>query len=176
MIVSCRKNFHCDSQTYFKELFNYESREPRETKGRGALSFRVKESDTNSSTWKHKVEFREQIDAPAPVRKLMGETVLVEEEITWTPGKNKAHVTYRPSTLAKKTHISGTLTAEDTENGDCRVTMETEVKIKVFALGSIMEKTASEKLQKDFEKDVTYFNQVLAPRLKEHSSTEKNNF
>ena len=165
MIVRSQAEFHCDPETYFKELFNYDARKRRETEGRGALSFEVRESHTEGSEWSHKVAFEEKVDAPAPVRKLLGETTVVEEEMKWRPGEKVAHVTYSPSTLGDKTHISGTLKADPTGDGHSKVTMETELRIKVFAVGKVMEKVAADKLRKDFKKDVDYFNRVLAKEI-----------
>jgi hypothetical protein len=165
MRVEARAVFDCEPQTYFEQLFDPETRKRREMEGRKAKSYRIVESNTDSETWHQIAESVEHLDAPRAVRKVLGETTTIREEVTWKKGAYRAEVSYRPDKLADRTKVAGTLEAEPEGSGSCRVTLAVEVKIKVFGVGGMIEKMSAGKLREDFQKDADFFNREIAPNL-----------
>jgi hypothetical protein len=157
--------FHCKPETYFEQLFDPSTREKRELVGRGALRYQIIESDTQGETWHQIAESTEKLEAPAPVRKVMGETTRIREEVTWKKGASTGQVSYTPDKLSNRTTVSGVLEARPEGEDHCRVTLSVEVRIKVFGVGKMIEKLSADKLQADFRKDADFFNREIAPGL-----------
>ena len=79
----------------------YDIRGERERKGCGALTFAVTESRWEGDVY-HQVSFvEEEVDAPAPVRKIFGETQRIQETARWVKGSDTVQIRYQPSIMSE---------------------------------------------------------------------------
>lgn len=78
------------------------------------------------------------IDAPGPIRKLMGDTAGTTETGTFDPGTGTWTFTMTPSTLADKISLAGTIRVEPTDDGCVRI-FDLDGKVKILGLGKVFE-------------------------------------
>lgn len=158
MKVHIEQIYDCDTKEYFESFFNGESRSDREIKGAGAVSFNLLKSHTDGEVWSHVAESIHPVNAAAPVKKIFGETTRLEEHATWRQGTNTIELSYVPEKMKDKISVKGSLEAQSTADGKTRITMDLDVKVKIFGVGGLVEKLVAKEFPEAFAKDCEYFN------------------
>lgn len=164
MLLRTEAIYHCEPEFYLEQYFDGEGRSKREVEGCGNISFSVLESHQDGEVWSHVAESISAIDAPMPVRKILGEKTRMEEHATWRRSTNTIEIEYKPDTLRKKISMLGSIRVGPTGDGHCRVVVEVDVIFKIFGVGGLLEKLSAKEMPKAIEKDVAYFNAHLAPK------------
>jgi hypothetical protein len=111
-----------------------------------------------------KVRTTLSIDAPAPVRKLVGETISYTETGKWDPATGRYRFRIEPSKLADKLQITGEMWCEP--RGDKRVEriVRTDAQVKIFGIGKLVEATIEKTTRESYEKASQYTNQWIAEK------------
>ncbi len=155
-----RHTFDCDVDTFWNRVFK--NTEFNKELYLGALSFPEydiqKEETDEAGRLSRRVKITPQSDAPAVVRKALGDSLSYIEEGTWDPSDKKYRYKIIPSTLADKSTIHGTLWAEPKGEGKCERLCEMDITVKVFGVGKVIESFV-EKTTKDSYDDAARFTQ-----------------
>ena len=162
MKVTATEIYRCTPEFYFDKYFDPESRKTRETEGVGSLSWDLIENTQEGGKRRIRAKFVEKLDAPAAIRKIFGETSAFEEDSVWREGSNVIDMDILPEKMAKKMSLKGRYIVDDQGDGTCKVTLEMEVKVKIFGLGGLIEKMATKEVPHTFGKDAKYFNEHIA--------------
>lgn len=105
----------------------------------GATSAEVVSQEGDLASGVHRTLHAEQpIDAPGPIRKLMGDTAGTTEVGRFDPDPGVWTFTTTPSTLADKITLAGTIRVEPTSGGCVRI-FDLDAKVGVFGIGKVFE-------------------------------------
>lgn len=158
--------FNSDPQFYLKSYFDEEGRIKREVEGVGTISYKIEQRSQEGGVWKHVARSVEPLDAPGPVRKIFGQTQTMFEEASWREGSDTIEVTYRPEKMADKVSIRSKIIAVPHGEGQCKVTIECDIQVKIFGIGGMIEKMAAKGIPTHLKRDCDYFNAHIAPGAK----------
>lgn len=89
-------------------------------------------------------------DLPGPMKKVLGDNVRYTEVGILNKKTRRYRINITPSRLADKLHVSGELYTEPVGERQCRRIFEAKVDVKVFGLGSMMEKRLASDLEKSY--------------------------
>jgi len=131
----------------------------------GAESFEVlSETGDVASGLARRLRFSQKVDAPAPVRKLFGETTSMEEEGRFDPATGRWSFHLVPGTMPDKVTIRGTTWLEPA--GAAEVTRVTELTfaVSIFAVGGLVEKYIAKQTHESMEKQARFIRDYLAQR------------
>ncbi len=156
--------FKCDPEFYWQSLFDAEQRTERELKGCGSLSYEVVSITRDAGKVRQVAKAVSEVDAPRAVRKVFGETIGIEEETTWQEGSEQAQLVYRPDKMPDRVTVSGVLSCRGQGDGTCKVSVDLNIKVKIFAIGGIVEKLLAKESEKHLADDAAYFNAHIAPK------------
>lgn len=153
--------YDCEPEAFWAHHLDEESRRAKEIEGCGAVGFRVLSKDRQGGTVTVRSELVEAPDLPAPVRRLLGDTVRAEEVLVWEEGSTTGTFDHTPDRLADRIHLSGRLTTEPLSEGRCRVVLEAELTVKVFGIAGAVERLLARELPLRQEKAMAWFNANL---------------
>lgn len=111
-----------------------------------------------------KVRTTLKIDAPGPVRKMVGDSVSYVETGKFDPASGRYRFRIEPSKLADKLQISGEMWCEP--RGDKRVEriLRTDMEVKVFGVGKLVESTIERTTRDSYDKAATFTNEWIAEK------------
>jgi len=128
----------------------------------GAESFEiVSETGDLASGIARRLRFSQKVDAPAPVRKLFGETTSMEEEGRFDPASGTWTFHMVPGTMPDKVAIRGKTWLEP--EGTDAVTRVTELTftVSIFAVGGLVEKYVAKETQESMAKQARFIRDYL---------------
>lgn len=136
-----REAFAVDAETYWRKLcmnLDYQERLYREAIGCTRMEV-VELRGTYETGQTRRLRFEKPLDAPAPIRKLFGDSVLIEEQSEFDPKAQRWSFRMVPPMLADKLSIRGVVHLERNPTGVDQVSLNT-VSCDVFGLGAIIER------------------------------------
>lgn len=136
-----REAFSVDAETYWQKLclsLEYQERLYREALGCTRMEVLELEGSYESGQTR-RLRFEKPIDAPAPIRKLFGEVVTLEEISSFDPKLGRWSYRMLPPMLADKLDIRGVISLEPSEDGVDHVSVSS-VTCSVFGIGSVLER------------------------------------
>lgn len=95
-------------------------------------------------------------NAPAPVRKALGNTQEYTERGALDPGGTVWRYTVVPAALASKIQINGSQRVESLGEGRCRAHFEGTFEVKIFALGGAVERFMAGQFDANLEKQAQF--------------------
>lgn len=139
MKLTLRHDLPCTPDEFWDAFFDPEVNDAMYRDALGCTDVTIEEQTGDRETGLHRVlRSTQPLDAPGPVKKLMGDTATTTETGDFADGTWR--FTMRPDTMGDKIQISGTITAEPTDAGCTRV-FEMEAKVKILAIGKVFEAT-----------------------------------
>ncbi len=155
--------YDCEPEAFWAHHLDEESRRAKEVEGCGAISFRFLSKGRQGDAVVVRAEIVELTDAPAPVRRIFGETTQAEEVLRWEEGSNTATLDYKAERMADRVRMSGRLTTEPLGEGRCKVVLDVDVSVKLFGIAGMVERLLAMKLPLRQEKAMSWFNTNLGP-------------
>lgn len=165
MKFTMRHPIDTDAATFWPKLFfddDFNRRMFRE--GLEARLYEVLERvDEPSGNIKRKVKILPKDDPPAPVKKLLGEPVSVEEG-TFDAAAGRWSFRITPPSLVDKIKISGDITLAPA--GEKRVDRVTtvEIKVDVFGIGGLIEGFIEKTMRDSYDRSARFINRHLADK------------
>jgi hypothetical protein len=158
-----RDIFETDVDTYWSEMFfdeEYNSRLYRE--GLGFKDFAVLElTGEKGGPRTRKMRTEPAADAPAVVRKLIGDSLTYTESGSFDPAKKLWTYTIATSKLADKVHIGGKLWAEPKGPKKLERIAEIEIEVKIFGVGGAVEKFIEKTTRDSYVKATAFTNRFI---------------
>lgn len=103
-------------------------------------------------------------EAPAVVRKVIGDTLTYTERGHWEPDSQIWHYQIQTSKLADKVKIGGRLWAEPRGEHRCERVVEIEVEVKVFGVGGAIEKFIEKTTRDSYVRATKFTNAFIAEK------------
>lgn len=161
-----RDVFDTDVDTYWNEIFfseEYNSRLYRE--GLGFKDFQLVElTGEKGGPRTRKMRTEPATDAPAVVRKLIGDSLTYLEAGRFDPAKKLWTYTITTSKLADKLHIGGKLWGEPKGEKKMERVAEIEIEVKIFGVGGTIEKFIEKTTRESYVKATTFTNRFIAEK------------
>lgn len=171
MKFTIRHPYAIEPEPFWREVFfdhEYNNKLYREGLQFEAFDI-VEETDPPDGRRTRKVRVTPKIDAPAAIRKVLGDSVSYEEEgrleVTG-PNTPKWQARVLPSKLAEKTTIKASMWLERTGPGQSDRVAEFEIEVKIFGVGGMVEKFLEKTMRESYQKAAEYTNRWLAARNK----------
>jgi hypothetical protein len=135
-----RQRFPVCAETYWKELclsLEYQERVYREALGCTKM-YVVEHEGGYETGMRRRLRFDKPIDAPLAIRKLVGDTVAIEEISQFDAREKRWTYQMIPAVIGERIEIRGTVRLDETEAGVEQLSKNT-VACRIFGLGSIIE-------------------------------------
>jgi hypothetical protein len=161
-----RDTFNCTVDTYWSEIFfepEYNERLYKE--GLGFKGFELESLTGDKGGPRERVMITEPAaDAPAVVRKLIGDSLTYRETGTWSPDDRIWRYDIVTSKLSDKVKIGGILYAEPKGDDKCVRVADIEISVKVFGVGGAVEKFIERTTRDSYVKATKFTNDYIAEK------------
>lgn len=166
MKLTVRHHLDCDADTYWTKVFFDEEYVRRlYLDVLGCTAVEVESMDGTPGGAAHRRLASEQpIDAPGPVKKLIGGTIGYVEDGSFDEATRSWRFRLEPSKLADKIKISGVTTLEPSAGSGAERVTEMDVTVKIFGVGGVFEKFIERQTRESQEKAAAFTNQFVAEK------------
>ncbi len=100
-------------------------------------------------------------DLPGPMKKVLGDNIRYTESGVFDKARRRYKITIIPSALADKLKVGGELYTEPAGDKQCRRVFEGTVDVKIFGIGSMMEKRLVADLEKSYGAGAKFTNKYI---------------
>ncbi len=166
MKSTLRHTFSIGADAFWRDIFfdqAFLERMYKEALGCIAVSFLEDSGDTADGRAR-RFSFTQKFDAPAPIRKLFGETTTMEERGRFDPRTKRWRFTMLPDRMADKVGIKGETWVEPAGEGKIERVIDLEYSVSLFGVGGLVEKFMVSATADSFAKQVAFTNEYLRAR------------
>jgi hypothetical protein len=166
MKTTLRHTFDLGADAFWQDVFfdhAFLERMYKEALGCVAVTF-LEDSGDRPEGRTRRFTFSQRLDAPAPIRKLFGESTTMEERGHFDPQKKRWCFTMIPDRMADKVRISGETWIEPAGEGKVERVDELEYTVSIFGIGSLAEKFMASATAESFAKQVAYTREYFRNR------------
>lgn len=163
MKFTLRHQYHCGPDTFWREVFfdpTFNERLYRE-----ALQFEafkiVEEKIEEDGRRSRKMAVTPKLDAPAAIKKVIGDSISYVEEGRYDLAKPSWIVRVNPSKLADKANITSEMWLERTGAGQSDRVAEFNIEVNMFMIGGLFEKFLEKTMRDSYQKATDFTNQWL---------------
>jgi hypothetical protein len=164
MRCTVRDSFAVDETTFWRKLFfdhRFVDRLYMEALGCKRVDY-VSESGDLDSVLTRRIRFVQPVDAPAPVRKLFGETTTMEEDGRFDAKSGRWTFRMIPEKMADKISINGETWLEKEGDGKVARVCQVDFAVSIFGIGSLVEKFMAKQTQESWEKQARFLRAYIA--------------
>jgi hypothetical protein len=139
--IAVRDEFEIDAPRYWRDVFfsqKFQERMYREALSCEKVEF-LEEKGSLETGMSRRLRFAQRMDAPAPVRKIFGETTTMEETGTYDPATGRWKFRMIPDRMADKLDITGETWVEPAGPGKIFRHVALDVGVRIFAVGGLVE-------------------------------------
>lgn len=161
-----RHTFDVDVDTFWREVFfNNDFNRTLYLEHLGFSSYEViEEKKEPDGTVTRKVRQTPKTEAPAVVKKLIGNEVSYVEEGRFDPAKKRWAYTIAPSKLADKIKIGGEFWAEPKGEGKIERICTVDLEVKIFGVGKAVEAFIEKQTKDSYDKAAAYTRKFISER------------
>jgi hypothetical protein len=149
MQTESREGFPVSSDAYWRELclsLEYQERLYREALRCETMEVVKNEGDYATGVKRH-LRFTQKSDAPAPVRKVFGETMTLEEISEFDPAQKRWTFRVIPAVMADRMDIRGDITLEGGAAGSVVQVARQTFSCKIFGIGGLVERFIAKSIE-----------------------------
>lgn len=161
MKFEMRHTFRCDEETFWGKVFFDEEYNRRLFKE--GLDFAVYEQlelkEEANGDKVRRVKTQPKAQMPAPVQKLLGDPVSVEEG-RFEAAQRRWKFKLIPAKMADKIHINGEVRMSPTSGGIERQA-SFEIKVDIFGVGGLVEGFVEKQIRESYDKGAAFTNRYL---------------
>jgi len=165
--VRIEHTFECDEDTFWKEIFFAEDFNRSMYLDR--LHFKkweiVEFRETDSTIYRTVDVIPKVDDIPSSIKSLVGENLGYREEGSFDKAKKRFTLNVVPSFMADKVSVRGSTWVEQLGPSKCRRLFEAQVSVKVFGVGSIIERRIIADLQLSYNAGATFTAEYLKQKV-----------
>lgn len=156
-----RHPYVIEPETFWREVFfDPEYNEALYRKGLHFEAYKVIE-ETTSGRRTRKLAVTPKLEAPAPIKKLLGDSISYVEDGHLDPAKPSWVTRVLPSKLGDKASISSELWLERTGPGQSDRVAAFDIEVKIFGIGGMFEKFLEKTMRENYQKAADYTNEWL---------------
>ena len=151
----------CDTETYFKCVFDeeYNRRLYLDVLKFREITLRGQEETADTITRKLYLN-PPKVDLPGPIAKVVGDLSYVEEG-TYDKKTHRYRYKVTPASNADKTTIKGEMWCEDRGPKKIERIAKTFVEVKIFMIGSLIEKRIFDDMKKSYDAAAKFTNEFV---------------
>jgi hypothetical protein len=149
-----RHTFDCDPETFMTKTFRSQSfNKDLYIKGLEFKGYDILEDKEDADGKLHRrVRTEPKADAPAAVRKVLGDSLSYVEEGVLDPKTGRYKYTITPSKLANKVSIKGELWVEPRGEKRCERIVDVSISVDVFGVGRLIENFVEKTTRDSYDK------------------------
>jgi hypothetical protein len=153
-----RHTFDVDPETFWTKTFkSAEFNKELYLKGLEFKGYDILEDKVDGDGKLHRrVRTEPKADAPAAVRKVLGDSLSYVEEGVLDPTTNRYKYKITPSKLANKVSIKGELWVEPRGDKRCERIVDVSIDVDVFGVGRIIESFVEKTTRDSYDKATDY--------------------
>ncbi len=161
-----RHEFPIDADRFWKEVFFDEAfNRALYVERLGFPLWQVEEQTTEpDGTLRRVVRIEPKAEAPAALRKLVGDSIQYVERGQWNPSDGRYRFEIEPSKLADKFETRGEIWVEPKGDGIVRVARQ-RIAVKVFGVGKVIEGFLERETRNSFEVGAQFTRQWITEKL-----------
>jgi hypothetical protein len=162
--ITVRDAFDVDADWYWRELFfsrPFMERMYKEALGARSVEFLSEDGDLAKGVAR-RLRFTIPSDAPGPVKKLFGESNVMEEDGRYDPATQRWSFRMKPDSMADKVEISGETRIEVKGPGRVERVCELNVAVKIFAIGGLVEQYIASSTEASWAKQTAFTRRYLS--------------
>lgn len=160
-VIEIRHTMECDVDTYWKCVFDEEYNRRLYIDRLKFRACKTLAQDTGGDSWTRKLYLNPPpADLPGPVAKIIGDLSWHEEGSFDTKTK-RYRFKVRPSSLPEKTTIEGEIWCEARGDKKCERIAKTNIEVKVFMVGGIVEKRIEADMRKSYDEASKFTNEYV---------------
>ncbi len=156
--ITVRDAFDLDAERFWRDVFfsrAFLERMYREALGADKVEILGESGDTASGVTR-RLRFSQKIDAPAPVRKIFGETTSMEEDGRFDASTRRWKFRMIPERMADKIDITGETWLEERGPGKVERVCELSVGVRIFAVGGLVEQYIASSTETSWAKQTAF--------------------
>lgn len=160
-VIEIRHAMECDVDTYWKCVFDEEYNRRLYTDRLKFREIKTISQSTTGDVWTRKLYLNPPpADLPGPVAKIIGDLSWHEEGSFDTKSK-RYRFKVRPASLPEKTTIEGEIWCEARGDKKCERIAKTNIEVKVFMVGGIVEKRIEADMRKSYDEAAKFTNEFV---------------
>jgi hypothetical protein len=135
-----RARFAVGAETYWRELclsLEYQERLYREALGCVSMTV-LEHKGSYEEGMQRRLSFQKPVDAPLPIRKLVGDCVTIEEVSQFDAREKRWSYRMIPAVIGERVEIRGSIRLDENQDGVEQLS-KNSVACKIFGIGSILE-------------------------------------
>lgn len=150
--VRIEHDFDCSEKAFWDTFLNTEYNKEMFCQRMKFPRWELLHCDINDEEMRRTVEVEPYVaELPGPVKKVIGESIRYREEGKLDRKAGSYSFRILPSKLVDKIIISGRQFTESLGEQRCRRIFEAEVQIKIFGIGSMIEKNVVSDMRKSYD-------------------------
>jgi len=157
-----------DVDTFWEKIFfNAEFNEKLYKGQLGFTEYRViEQNEDDKGVVTRKVHQTPKSDAPAVVKKLVGDSVSYTEEGRFDPASKRWRYTIKPSKMADKIRIGGEFWVEQRGEDSVERICTVDLEVKVFGVGKAVEGFIEKQTKDSYEQAAKFTQRFIGENLK----------
>mgnify|MGYP002652667698 CR=1 FL=1 len=161
MKFTVRTRINCSVERFW-ELYASDANTRTGALASGAVAVDIVERNGEfPQAFSRTIRMEHPVDAPGPVRKLLGETQTITDAGVYDPDARTWSYSVTPATLASKISIAGVIRAADNGDGTVDKVNELDVSVKIFGVGALVEKSIEAQTRKSEEAYAKALNELV---------------
>lgn len=164
MRTTIRDTFDIDASAFWRECFfnrTFLERMYKEALACESIDVLSETGDLSTGITR-RLRFTQKVDAPAPVRKLFGETTTMEEEGTFDAASGRWRYRMIPGKMADKLSIEGTTWLEPGDGRSVSRVSEVDFAVRIFGVGGLVEKYIAKQTAESMERQTRFTRAYIA--------------
>lgn len=163
-----RDTFNVRAETFWKDVFfNPEFLKRLYLEGLACDSVEIKEEkldESNGNGRSRRLLFSQRLEAPAPIRKLFGETTTMEERGQFNPSTKRWRFEMIPDRMPDKVRITGETWVEPVGDDKVERICSVEFGVSIFGVGSLVEKFMASATAESYVKQAAFTRAFIAEK------------
>jgi hypothetical protein len=156
--ITVRDAFDVDAERFWRDVFfsrTFLERMYKEALGADSVQILGEGGDAASGVTR-RLRFSQKVDAPAPVRKLFGETTSMEEDGRFDPASRRWKFRMIPDKMADKIDITGETWLEEKGAGKIERVTELNVGVRIMVVGGLVESYIASSTETSYAKQTAF--------------------
>ncbi len=163
MHVQFQHDIACDADAFWDKIFfNKGFNDDLFLKELQFPEYKIIEENDSGSTHTRKIRVTPKQDAPAVVKKLVGDRFSYTEDGTFDRTSKRYRFRITTGALADKVKIAGEMWTESAGPDKLRRKVTMDVDVKIFGVGGLVEKFVADSTQESYRRSAAYTNVWLA--------------
>lgn len=154
-----RHRINTSEELFWTKIFGNQDFDKKMYVDEFQFGYEMLEQDESTGFRKSKVQ--PNMDAPAAVKKVLGDGLSFVESGTYREGSKRYRFDVEPSKLAEKIRIQGDMRTESDGDDACFRVVEFSIDVKIFGVGKIIEGFVENNTRDSYDRSAAFTNKYI---------------